>query len=256
MMSQPIRTIIVDDEQNSREVLVQLLSAYPQIQVIAEAKSAEEAFAKIKEQEPDLLFLDIQMPKGDGFSLLKKFERIDFELIFVTSFDQYAINAVKVSAIDYLLKPILTDELDFAIEKACKLIANKQAIQEKIDSLMQHLQKSSATQKLSVHVNGQVKLLACTDILMVEASGRYSTITLFNGSAYVIAKNLKAIEEELATEATFLRISKSQLINVDGVSSYSKNKLCLITLVNGKVLEVSRRKKAEIVHLLSTKIQF
>jgi two-component system LytT family response regulator len=252
-MNQLIRTIIVDDEQNSREVLVHLLSEHPQIKVVDEAKNAEEAFQKISNKNPDLVFLDIQMPKGDGFSLLKKFSQINFEIIFVTSFDQYAINAVKVSALDYLLKPIITDELDLAIEKARKHLTNKHEIQDKINALIERLQKTHATQKISVHLNGQVKLLAFNDILMVEASGRYATITNFDGRTYTTAKNLKDIEEELKFNRIFLRLNKSHLVNINGVSAYSKTRSCFITLVNGYTIEVSRRKKAEIVAVLSAK---
>src|ERR1044071_2325981 len=107
-----IKTILVDDEQDSREVLTELLlDASNEIEVIGEASNVDEAFKLINEKDPQLVFLDIQMPRANGFALLKKFEQVPFEVIFVTSFDQYAINAIKFSALDYLLKPVEPDDL-------------------------------------------------------------------------------------------------------------------------------------------------
>lgn len=247
-MKHSIRALIIDDESDSREVLAHLLTAYSELEIIGEAKNIDDAYLKITALKPDLVFLDIEMPKGDGFSLLKKFEAITFEVIFVTSYNQYAVNAIKVSALDYLLKPVIMEDLDFAVRKAIYHIAQKRNTNEQIKTLLEKVAIES--KKIMIHVSNQVKMLEAATILYAEASGRYCTLTLFDQSNYTIARNLSEIEAELLATRLFIRINKSQLVNSKGILSYSKGKACFVTIANHKTFEISRRKKIEVIAAL------
>lgn len=248
-----ITVFLVDDESDSREVLTHLLAPYERIKIIGEAENIADAYEKIQQLNPDLVFLDIQMPKGDGFALLKKFERIPFEIVFVTSFDEYAINAIKFSALDYLLKPVKLDDLEFCIKKATTNIDYKISTYEKIKSLLENINIKQTSKKLSVHTKNGVKLINSDNILYAEASGRYTVIHMLDGVCYTIAKNLIDLEVYLQTTEKFIRINKSQLLNAKYITGYSKGRTCLITLQN-HTFEVSRRKKTEVLNILDSLI--
>jgi two-component system LytT family response regulator len=242
-----ITVLVVDDEQDSREVLTYYLNAYDDLKVIGAAASSDEAYEKIQLQKPDLVFLDIQMPLGDGFSLLKRFENIDFCVVFVTSFDQYAIDAIKVNALDYLLKPVTLIDFDFSVKKAVAHITTKRNHHDLIKKMLSDIEAQKEVRKIAVHVNDKVRMIAIEDILYIEASGRYTTLTLFDGSKYTLVKNLKAIALELKEAGKFIRISKSQLLNAAGIREYSKGMVCFITMYDYKTFEVSRRKKTVVI---------
>lgn len=249
-----ITVFLVDDESDSREVLTHLLASYERIKIIGEAANITDAYEQIQQLKPDLVFLDIQMPKGDGFALLKKFEHIFFEIVFVTSFDEYAINAIKFSALDYLLKPVKLDDLEFCIKKATTNIDYKINTDEKIKSLLENTNSNQSSKKLSVHTKNGVKLINADDILYAEASGRYTIINMADGLSYTLAKNLIDLEIYLQATENFIRINKSQLLRLKCITGYSKGRTCIITLANGEVFEVSRRKKQEILNILKNSL--
>lgn len=250
-MKHSVRTIIVDDESDSREVLSHLLEAYAQLEIVGEAANIDDAYSKITAIKPDLVFLDIEMPKGDGLSLLKKFENVSFEVIFVTSYNQYAVNAIKLSALDYLLKPVIVEDLDFAVDKALRHIEQKRNTNEQIKALLERVTTENKGKKIMVHTNNQVKMIDASAILYTAALGRYCTLTLFDGLSYTIAKNLIEIEAELTDTKLFIRINKSLLINCKGILNYSKGKTCFVTMSNNQTFEISRRKKSEVITMLS-----
>lgn len=244
-MRYKIGYIIIDDEKHSREVLKKLLMPYnDDFDLVGEASDIETAFELIKTVKPHLIFLDIQMPGGDGFSLLRRFENeIDFEVIFTTSYDQYAINAIKVDAADYLLKPIDTDELEKSIGK----------IQKKITGKMSLHQNKPSDKKLTVHYGDKVKIIASSEVSHIEANGRYSDIFTTEGQKYTTPKNLKDIEFFFGEDSEFVRISKSLTINISEISEYSKGDPFVIKLNTGYSFEVARRKKAEVLKLLKNR---
>lgn len=245
-----IKAIIIDDEKNSREVLKSLLkNCSSEIEIVAEAANAEEAFQLINIHQPELVFLDIQMPKANGFSLLKRFESILFEIIFVTSYDNYAINAIKFSALDYLLKPIEIPDLQNAVEKAIIAVNKKNSNQIQVLNLINSLNTENPERKIVVHTGNKVKLLSPSEIIYIEGDRRYSHI-ITNGEQYTLAKYLKDFEEYFGEHSSFVRIGKSHIINTVYIQEYSKGDPFVITLSNKKTMEVSRRKKAVVLSKL------
>lgn len=248
-----IRTALVDDESGSREVLLSLLEKYfPQVEVVGQAANVEQAFDMIHTQKPQLVFLDIQMPKASGFDLLKKFEEVPFEVVFVTSFDSYAINAIKFSALDYLLKPVEVQDLEETINKAIKSIDLKNNKGLQIINLLHNLDTDIHEKKIAVHAGEKVKLLSEMEIVFAEGDGRYCHIILINGETYTTARNLKEFEAYFQITNNFVRIAKDLLINIKHIKNYSKGEPCIIEMANGKTFEVARRKKTEVLGKLKT----
>lgn len=246
-MKNKISVIIVDDEHNSRDVLKDLLdSFFPEVELLGEAGNVETAFELIKLKKPQLVFLDIQMPKQSGFNLLKKFEEIPFEVIFVTSYDQFAINAIKFSALDYLLKPVEVKELREAMAKAERSIERKTKTTIQVLNLLKSLDKTKE-KKVAVHAGDTVKLLNEHEIVCIESDGRYCNITTNTGDQYLIAKYVKEFEEYLGETSELVRIHKGCMINVRYIKEYSKGDPCIIEMNNGRTFEVARRKKVEIL---------
>lgn len=242
------KTILVDDEKNNREVLRKLLEMkHPEIEVLAEAASVDEAYELCINLKPQLLFLDIQMPRANGFSLLKKFNEIPFEVIFVTGFDQYAITAIKFNALDYLLKPVELADLASAVKKAGKIIEQKKSRETQLINLLNSLDDENSEKKITVHIADKVKILNSGNILYIEGDGRYSKITTVHSETYVLPKNLKNFEEYLGPKSRFIRISKTYLINASQIKEYLKGEPFIIIMSNNKSFEVSRRKKSEVL---------
>ena len=251
-MENRIKCIIVDDESNSRIVLKSLLKKYSHmIDLVGEAQHVEAAYELINVHNPHLVFLDIQMPKANGFSLLGKFEKVPFEVIFVTSYDKYAINAIKFSALDYLLKPVELDELDIAVNKAVQQINQKKSAQPQIINLLHSLNNGSDERKIAVHMADSVKLLEEKSIIYIEADGSYCHITINSGERFITSKYLKDFEDYFGNDSNhFVRISKSILLNIKHIERYTKGEPCIIEMSNGKSFEVSRRKKQEVLEKL------
>lgn len=243
-----IRTILVDDEKGSREVLSDLISRnFNEIEIVGQAANVDEAFSLINTQKPHLVFLDIQMPKASGFDLLKKFDDVQFEIVFVTSFDKYAINAIKFSALDYLLKPVVTEDLRIAIEKVIRAIRLKSNTGQQVINLLHSMNTDSSGRRIAVHAGENVRFLNETEIVHVEGDGRYSRITMVNGEKFTTAKNLKEFEEYFEVTNSFVRVSKDMLVNTRHIKQYSKGDPCVIELINGQHVEVSRRRKTEVI---------
>lgn len=244
-----ISAIIIDDEVHNRNVLKTLLGRYcPMINVIDECGNANDAYDKIKELQPKLVFLDIKMPGKSGFDLLKMFTRIDFEVIFVSSFNEYAITAFEFNALGYILKPIDYSKLIITVDKAIfKIAAN-----EKNNSVFHFIKtlddKSDVIDKISVHHNDKVILLNINYIVSVEAKGGTCEIKLDDSRSYFSSKELKLFEEILEKAGNFIRINKSVIVNIDHIVSYSKGDICNLELQNNVFYEVSRRKKSEVLN--------
>ena len=250
-MKNKISCILVDDEENSRVVLQNLLKDFfPEIEIAGEAENVEKAFALVEKVKPQLVFLDIQMPKANGFTLLKKFDVVPFEVIFVTSFDKYAINAIKFSALDYLLKPVETQDLKEAVGKAIKCIEEKTNRNTQIVNLIQSVDGDNKERKIAVHSGEKVKLLETADIVYIEADRRYCKIVTKDNEPYTTAKYLKDFEDYLSNNKLFVRISQSHLINVKYIKEYNKGEPCVIEMQTGVSFEVPRRKKHEVLERL------
>ncbi len=242
-----IHAVIVDDEKNSVEVLKNLLEKFcPELNIVGEAHNVDTAYQLILASKPDLVFLDIQMPLKNGFCLLKKFDPIPFSVIFVTSYDQYAINAIRFSAVDYLLKPVETKELVSAVNRA---IAQRQEANRYIVNLMNNMEDPGSDKKIPIHVQGHVRFINTSSITHIEAEGTYSVIHLA-GEKFTASKSLKDFEDFLAHNPSFVRVNKGVVINARFLKEYSKGEPFMITLNTGAVFESSRRRKLEVLERL------
>jgi two-component system LytT family response regulator len=234
-----IKAIVVDDEEIVRELLKLLLERHcPQVELIGEAHSIESAYREIKEKKPELVFLDIQMPKGDGFSLLKKFDRIFFEVIFTTSYNEYAIQAIKVQAVDYLLKPYDIKELKSAVQKVIDRLNLVQNTRQKDEVFIQ------------IHKNDKVETINSKNILFLEAKENYTLVTTMNEEKYLVARTLSDFNELLSATNSFIRIHRSVIVNMSFIKSYSKVPPYTIVMDDETAFEISRRRRGEIIDIL------
>jgi two-component system LytT family response regulator len=215
-----MKAIIVDDETSNRENLQQLLDKYADdVQVCAVAENVNEAISIIREHQPQLVFLDIQLHAQTGFDLLKQLGEINFEIIFITAYNQYAIQAIRFSALDYLLKPIDIDELTAAIDKARKHIHEKQK-NERLGYLLEYLKdENKATPRIALPMLGETRYVNIADIVRCEADNTYTRFILNNGERILVSKTLKEYADML-TGHRFLRTHQTHLINMAYIKSW------------------------------------
>jgi two-component system, LytTR family, response regulator len=224
-----LRTIVIDDEKLSREVICNYLRSYcNDIDIVAVASTVKTAYKAITKHHPDFIFLDIEMADGKGFDLLLMFEKIDFKVIFVTAYSEYAVKAFRFSAVDYLLKPVKIDELISAVEKV-KSIKDQSPAIGTLSELMINLGKESALPRTLVipHLKG-FDVLKISEIIMCVADG-YCTIFFVSGNRkYTSSKNLKHYDEMLE-DLNIIRVHHSYLVNLKHVLSYSRQGEILLT---------------------------
>lgn len=238
-----IRSIIIDDEyhnvENTRSILEQWC---PQVEVVATAMNAEEGFAAIRAHAPDLLFLDIQMPGRSGFDLLKAFTSIEFEIIFITAYDQYGIQAIKFSALDYLLKPIDIEELKSAVEKAAGKIAARKK-NDSIDNLLSYIKRGrSDTPKIALPTAQEILYVRVDEIIRCEASDNYTIFFLTNNEKVMVCKTLKEFAD-LLTPHDFIRTHQSHLVNLHFVKSYLREDGGALLLKDLTRIPISRQNR-------------
>ncbi|HYK45719.1 MAG TPA: LytTR family DNA-binding domain-containing protein [Parafilimonas sp.] len=244
-----LKAIIVDDEPNAREKLQLMIERFCRdVEVFGVARDAEEGLAMIGKHQPDLVFLDIEMPVLTGFDMLKQIPEINFEIIFTTAHDEYAIRAIKFSALDYLLKPIDLEQLQLAIQKAATRKTEKTSTQQYL-SLKENLSKPSAMEQLAVPAQTGMLFLKVRDIVYCEADSNYTKIMMLNKQKVVSTRTLKEYEE-LLTETGFIRIHHSWLINKTHVKQYVKGEGGQVIMNDGTALDVSRRKKEYVIERL------
>jgi len=239
-----VRAILIDDEPRGLNTLKKLLLDYcPEIRIIAECTDADEGKDKIEKMDPQLVFLDISLPGKNGFDLLAELEQISFEIIFVTAYNEYTLQALHYSAVDYLMKPIDEDLLIEAVKRAEKRIALNN-INNNVSTLLHNVQKVQAPQemKLCIHSLKGFQVVDLKEILYCEASGSYTNFYFTDKHTVCTAKTIHEYEE-LLNDAGFVRIHKSFLINLLHVKEYLRGEGGSVILSNGKDLEVSRRKK-------------
>lgn len=227
-MEDTIKAIIVDDESEARDLLSALLEDYENISVTAQLSSVDEAIAFILSNPPDLIFLDIQMPKKNGFELAVALHKMNISshIIFVTAYDQYAIQAVKHAAFDYLLKPINEEELKDTITRF-KAAKPKIGIDDKIDNLLVVINDNFRKKRFNTR-SGFI-MLNFSDIFYIDADGNYSKIYLINGTREIVTQSLGQMEEELP-QTNFFRINRSIIINIKYLIRVNrKNRTCVIS---------------------------
>ncbi len=246
-----MRAIIVDDELLVAQNLNSLLTRYcPDVDVVAMAHSAIEAERRIKENEPDLIFLDVEMPGGNGFDLLKRFSQIRFGVIFVTAFDHYAVQAIKFSAIDYLMKPIDINELVIAVRKAQEQLKSR-SINQSLNILLHNMaQPATKLQKLSLPTLDGMTFININDILYCQSDGNYTQFHLVDGQKLLITRQI-GMYEELLPEPLFCRIHRQYIINVNRVTRYVKGRGGHVVMSDGQEIDVAARKKDDFLNAYS-----
>jgi two-component system, LytTR family, response regulator len=239
-----IHAVIIDDEAKGRLALREKIATYcPQIKIIAEAGNGQEALLLIQHHKPQLIFLDIEMPRMNGFEMLNELPEKDFHVIFTTAYDQYAIKAIKYSAFDYLLKPVDIDELKFAVDKLdAKENSETKKQVELLQQNMQHPKKQ--LHKLAIPTLEGLLFYEINDIIHLEANSNYTNLHLADKTKVTASKTLKEFEE-LLPEDIFFRIHHSHLINLNYIKRYIKGDGGQIELQNGVYVDVARRKKDE-----------
>lgn len=235
--------LIVDDELSSRRSLSIFLKKYcKQIDVLSTAENIIEAKQKIDDLNPNIIFLDIEMPHGNAFDLLDKYSELPFQVIFITAFSQYAVKAFNLSNASYLLKPVDIEELIAEVNKACRQIDESTKwvhTTELLNSI-----KSKSLGRIVIPLIDGFQVVSTQDVLYLEASDNFSVIHLSSGKKLLACRKLKFYEDNL-TSSGFCRIHRSSIINIDHVVKYNKGKGGFVTLSSGKQLDVSQSRKKE-----------
>lgn len=244
-----IKAIIVDDEPYCCESLATLLQRYcPQVQLLDICYNGAVALKAISEDKPELLFLDIEMPQMNGFDLLEKLREINFQLIFTTSYDQYAIKAIRFSALDYLLKPIDREELQKAVHKAASrlTIPNR----DQIEMLLQKLnQPTILVSKIAIPTMEGLHMIPVESIISCIADSNYTTLNLKTKQKIIASRTLKEIEEMLG-DYSFTRVHHSSLINLNEVDKFVKGDGGYLIMSDGTSIDVSRSRKETLLKKL------
>ncbi len=238
-----MKAVLIDDEISNLENLRTLLEKHcPQVSIIATAQTVSTALDSVLKYTPDLLFLDIQLGDKTGFDVLQQLPARDFEVIFVTAYDHYAIQAVKCAALDYLLKPIDIEELVLAVDKArAKLATQKQTAQ--LDFLLQQLQKpDTSLNKIALQMQQEIRYVSLSDIVRCEADNTYTQFFLSNGEQIMVSKSLKEYADMLCPNG-FLRTHQSHLINPKYVKSWLKEDGGILLLLSGQKIPISKPNK-------------
>ncbi len=243
-----IQAIIIDDETKGRIALKQKLHDYcKNIEVIGEAENGEQGMQLIKKLQPQIVFLDIEMPRMDGFEMLQQIPHKNFHLIFTTAYDQYAIKAIKYAAFDYLLKPIDIEELKTAITK---INSNPTFdTEKKLETLQQNLQAKNNFNKIAIHTLQGLLFFNISDIIHLEAQSNYTVLYFANHPKLTASRTLKEFEDLLPID-TFFRPHHSHLINLNFIKKYIKGDGGQIEMQNGDYIDVSRRKKEEFLKVI------
>lgn len=237
-----ITATIVDDEPLCCESLASLLEKYcPEVKVLDICYSGMEALQSIKQNKPHILFLDIEMPHMNGFELLEKLSSIDFELIFTTSYDQYAIKAIRFSAMDYLLKPVDREELQRAVQKAVQQSTNQ--LPQQIEILLQKLNEPTVPiNKIAIPTMEGLHMIFVESIISCASDSNYTVFNLKNKQKLIASRTLKEIEEML-DDYSFARVHHSYLVNLNEVEKYVKGEGGYLLMTDGTTIDVSRSRK-------------
>ncbi len=244
-----MKALIIDDEEESRNLLEKSIASYCRdIAVVGMASSGEEAYKLILQQNPDLIFLDIEMPNGSGFDLLKKFRDISFEVIFVTGFDHYALNAIKFNCLDFLLKPLNIDELIEAVEKARVQVENKD-LKKRINNLLANLKQPAANNKIALPTIEGIEFLPVNSIIRLEANGPCTWIYADGQKKILSSKILKEFEQLLGG-FSFFRTHRAHIVNLEFVHKFIKTEGGYLIMSDNTNVPVSRRNREALLEKL------
>ena len=236
-----LKAIIVDDEPYCCEALATLLEDIPEVQVEAISHNGGDALNAIKKYGPDLVFLDVEMPKMNGFEMLEQLPSVNFEIIFTTSYDQYALKAIRFSAIDYLLKPVDSEELGRAIKKVMQ--RTQKPIAQQLEILMQKIhQPATPINKIAMPTMEGLQMISVESIISCESDSNYTILKLKSNKKVIVSRTLKEIEE-LLEEHSFARVHRCYLANLNEVEKYVKGEGGYLIMSDGSSIDVARNKK-------------
>jgi two-component system, LytTR family, response regulator len=247
-----MKVLIVEDEVKGAKVLQKLLHVYcPQVEVLGMAHSVQEGATLITDLQPEVVFLDIEMPDGNGFDLLEKFKERNFQVIFTTAYQNFAIQAFKSHAVSYLLKPIDPDELQDAVARL--QVVQKQDHTHRIANIEQSLRdllaQHSAPQRLAVHSVDGITYIESDKIIRLEADSNYTHIFLVGGKKITSSKTLKEYETTLSS-LRFFRVHHAHIVNLNFIEKYIKGEGGYVVTSDQVTIEVSRRRKAELLKVI------
>lgn len=239
-----LRAVLVDDEHHSNQALRYELERHcPEVQIVEEALSGEEGIEKITHVRPDLIFLDIKMPGMSGFEMLRKLEPINFDIIFVTAYDKYAIRAFRFAAVDYLLKPVTGAYLKEAIGRITDRHAREHQ-QMSVETLMHNLRGGMKTPRIALPSGRGMDFVNISDILYCTAESNYTHVQMSDGKKYILSKTLKDFEE-LLDQLDFFRIHQSYLVNLQQIARYLRDDGGYVVMPDGHKIPIAKRRRDE-----------
>lgn len=245
-----IKAVIIDDETNNQELIVNLLKSYcDNVSIAAVAKSVKTGYKAILEHKPDLVFLDVEMPDGTGFDLLRLFGTIDFKVIFVTAHQEFAIEAFKISALDYLLKPLSPMHLIASVKKVEDSITQEE-LNLKYQTLMSNVgEHSKAKRKIVLKTMERIYSVDINDIVRLESDGNYTKVYLSDGKRIMVSRIMKEFDE-LLSDVGFVRVHHSHIVNMNHLFCFEKAE-CHIVMKDNSIVPVSNRKKEQVLELIN-----
>lgn len=244
-----LKAILVDDELSSLQNLQKKLKEFcPDVEVAATAQKPEDAILQIRQHKPDVIFLDIEMPRMNGFRMLDELGEYDFDIIFTTAYNHYAVDAIRISAFDYLTKPVAIKDLQNAVERLSK--QRKLQTKDKMELLRSSLTLiKSQEEKIAVPTNDGLEFIPIKNIVHIESNSNYSKLFFIDGKSILVTKLLGEFEEILKAY-NFFRIHNSHLINISYIKKYIRGEGGQVEMQNGAVIDVARRKKEEFLKIL------
>ena len=238
-----LKAIIIDDEPDSIKLLQLQLAQYcPEIEIAGTYTSSVKALPGIEKLQPDLVFLDIEMPVVNGFELLEKILHLPFSVIFITAYNQYALKAFRFNAVDYLVKPIDKDDL---VEAVAKAIKRAKPTPTQLSLMQKQMRGEPATRIAIPGQHGGITFIDLNEIVFSEASNNYSRLVLTDGRIFIISKTLKDVQEVLEEEH-FLRVHRQYIINLNHVKQFNRND-GILTMTNGENIPVARNQKERLI---------
>ncbi len=249
-----LKAVIIEDEENNRETLQNMLEEFCEnITIVGMADSVEDAVSTIKQNKPDVLFLDIEIKSGSGFDVLHQTSHLDYEVIFTTAFDQFAIKAMRFSSLDYLLKPIDLEELQDAVEKA-KKIKNQEIYKQQLETLIHNLkQEKPKLNKICLSTADGLDFIDVNTILYCKANGSYTAFVLDGQKEILVSRHLKEYVS-LFNDHDFMRVHNSFLVNLNNVEKFVRNDGGYIIMKNGDRVNISRSKKEQFLDAMKSLI--
>ncbi len=244
-----LRGIIIDDEPYCCEILAAMLeSDCPEIKIVSICNSAADALAAIKKYTPDIVFLDVEMPKMNGFEMLEQLPSVNFHLIFTTSYDQYALKAIRFSAIDYLLKPVDREELKTSVQKVKDRI--QVPVPQQLEILLEKIrQPAKLINKIALPTMEGLHMVPVDDIVSCQSNDNYTNIQLKSGKKMLVTRTLKDMEEILE-QHSFIRVHRFYIVNLNEIEKYIKGEGGYLVMSDGTTIDVARNKKETLLKKL------